>query len=194
MLACFHQMPSCVEEDIRQRVPHLARRAQDAEVIPVAEDAAALAEHAIRGTCQARGDRFHSAGEVARACRFRDQVHVIRLDRVVDQPETSSVARRSEAAFELTHERDRAKRGQSSPDLQRDMARKPRRELRTHPVRMARARAALAARTRASSNPSARRSCRSNSSWLTRRAMLCTVTFRCDRHGHALDLNCAMFL
>src|SRR5262249_33114213 len=82
-----------------------------------------------------------------------DQVHVIVLDRVVHEPEPPALACLSEAALEFAYEPDRAKRGQPLLHLQRDVTRKTRRERCTHPVRMARARAARAARTRASSTP-----------------------------------------
>jgi hypothetical protein len=80
-------------------------------------------------------------------------VDVIVLNRVLHQPEAPAFAPRSEAALELSDQLHTPQRGQAASHLQRHVARKAGGERSTHPVIVARARAALAARTRASSAP-----------------------------------------
>jgi hypothetical protein len=48
----LRQVPSRVQEDVRQGVAHLARRAQDVEVVAVGEHGAAKAEDAVHGSCE----------------------------------------------------------------------------------------------------------------------------------------------
>src|SRR5215831_16519643 len=149
----LREVTSRVEQHVGERVPHLARRAQHVEMEAVREHRSAPAEDPVHGSRDARTDGLHSAGEIACARRLDDQMHVIVLDRVMDEPEAPAVARRSEAALELAYEPHGTERRQSAPHLQRDVTGKARRELRSRAARMARARAALAARTRASSSP-----------------------------------------
>ena len=149
-------MTSRIEQDVRQRVSHLARRAEDVQVVAVRENATASVEYPVHRSRQARRDGFHPGRQVPLAHGFCDQVHVIVLDRVMHQPEAPAVARFGEAALQLSHQPDRAQRGQVALHFQRHVAGKPRRERRTRPVRMARAWAALAARTRASAAPARR--------------------------------------
>ena len=147
------QVASRIQQDIRQRVPHLARRPQHVKMKTIGEHRPAALEDPIHGSRNARGNRFHAAGQVALARSLRNQVHVVVLDRVVREPEAPAVARRSEAALELTHERNAAQRRQPAPDLQRDVARKTGGERRTSTPRMTRIQTGLAPGTRASSSP-----------------------------------------
>ena len=78
---------------------------------------------------------------------------MIVLDRIVNESEAPAIARRSEAALELAHELQAAKGRDAAPNLQRDVTGMAPHEFRSRTVTMARARAALAARTRASSTP-----------------------------------------
>ena len=119
----------------------------------VGKHAAAKAKDTVDGSREPRADGFHSGCEISLARCLDDRMHVIVLDRVLDEPEAPPLARRSEAALELAHEADRAERRQPAPDLQGDMAGMTSRERRARTVIMLRARAALAARTRASSTP-----------------------------------------
>jgi hypothetical protein len=147
------QVTSRIQEHVRERVPHFARRAEDVKVIAVREDGAAAAEDAVHGSCEARTDRFHARSEIPLTRRLDNRVQVIVLDRILDEAKAPAVARSPEAAFQLSHEFHRAQRRQPPVHLQSDMTREPRRERAAEPVRMPRARAALAARTRTSSSP-----------------------------------------
>ena len=146
-------MTARIEKHVSQRMPHLARRAEDVEVKTICQHAARSPEHAIHRPGQARGNGFHPASKLSLACCLDQQVNVIALNRIVNQPEAPAVARRSEAAFLLANELHASQRRQPAPHLQRDVTRKARRERTPRAMRMSRARAALAARTRASSTP-----------------------------------------
>ena len=142
-----------VQQDVRQRVAHLARRAQNVKMEAIREHRTAPREDAIHGSRETGGDRFHPASEIARARRFDERVQMIVLNRVVNEPKSPALACLCEAAFELANEPPRAKRGEAPSNLQRHVTGKTRRERSAHAVRMARARAALAASARASSTP-----------------------------------------
>ena len=72
----------------------------------VGEHRSASSKHTVHGSRHARSDRFHSAGEIVLAHGLDDEVHVVVLNRVVRESEAPAVARRSEAALKLSHERD----------------------------------------------------------------------------------------
>jgi len=97
-----------IQEHVRQRVTHLSRRAQDVKVVAVRERAPAKTKDSVHSSRNACGNGFHSAGEVALARSLCNQVHVVVLDRVVREPEAPTVARRSEAALELSNQLDSA--------------------------------------------------------------------------------------
>lgn len=105
------QVPARIQEDVRQRVAHLARCAQDVAVVAICEDRAASAENPIHGSRKARPDGFHPSCERLVARRLDDQVYVIGLDRVVGQVKPPALTRRSEAAFQLSDQGYRAQRG-----------------------------------------------------------------------------------
>ena len=149
----LREMPSRVQEHVGQRVPHLARRAEDVQVVTIRENWTAAPEDSIHGACDARGDGFHAAREVLLAGRLDECVNVVVLDRVVNQSEAPALARRSEAALELANQPGRAKRGQVALHLQRDVAGMTPRERCARTMRISRIRAALAARARAPSSP-----------------------------------------
>jgi hypothetical protein len=70
---------SRIQEDIGQRVPHLARRPQHVQVVAISEDLAATPEHSIHGSRQARSDRLHARREIVPARRLDDRVQMIVL-------------------------------------------------------------------------------------------------------------------
>jgi hypothetical protein len=45
-------MATCIQQDVRERVPHLTRRAKDVEVIAVREDGTPKREDAVHGSCE----------------------------------------------------------------------------------------------------------------------------------------------
>src|SRR5262245_53175593 len=80
-------------------------------------------------------------------------MHVIVLDRILRHAEAPALARRSEGSLELPHQTHASKRRHVAPHLQRDVAGIGSRKPTPRAMRMPRARAALAARTRAASTP-----------------------------------------
>jgi hypothetical protein len=79
---------------------------------------------------------------------------MVRLDRVVHDSEAPALAGLAQRALELAHEAHRAQRRDILPDLQRQVTRMPRRKRSSLPMRVLRARGALAARTFAGDRPS----------------------------------------
>ena len=146
-------MAARIEEAVGQRVPHFPWRAQHVQVVTVGEHAAAATEGSIHGSRKARANRFHARCEIARAPRLYDRVQMIVLNRIVNEPEAPALARRCEAALELTDELRAAQRRNAAPHLQRDVARKTGGERRTSTPRMTRIQTGLAPGTRASSTP-----------------------------------------
>jgi len=188
----LRQMATRIQEDIGQRVPHLARSAQDMQVVAVREHGSAPPEDPVHGSCEPCADGLHAGSEIARAHGFDECVDVIVLNGIVHQAEAPAVARRSEAARSSRTSRTVRNEG------------KPRR---TFNVTWHGNRAASGARTRcewrglgprlrpapARLPPQRDESRRSRSSCRARRAIACTLTCRCDRDGHTRHLNCAMF-
>ena len=123
------------------------------KVVTVREDRPTPAEYAVHGSREPRTDGLHPRCKIMLARRLDDRMHVIVLDRVVNQSEAPALARRGEAALELLYQAGGAQRGQPAPHLQGDVTGMTPRKRRARTVIMARARAALAARTRASSTP-----------------------------------------
>jgi hypothetical protein len=145
-------MPARIEKAVRKRVPHLSRRTQDVQVVAISEHGASSAEDSIDCSREPRADGFHAACEIARAGRLDDRVQVVVLHRVLNEAEAPTLARRSEAALELTHQAKGPQRRQPAPNLQCDVAGMTTRERRP-PMRIARIRTGLAAGARASSTP-----------------------------------------
>ena len=127
-------MAARIEQHVCESVTHLSRCPQNVEVIAVREHPPAPTKNPIHGPRYARTDRFHSRGEIPLARRLDDRVHVVVLDRVVNQAEAPAFTRRSEAAFQRTYDLHAEQRRKPAPHLQRDVTRKTRCELRTRPV------------------------------------------------------------
>ena len=72
------------------------------EMEAIREHRARPGEHAMHGPRESRADRLHAAGEIARGRGLDDQVHVVALDRVVNDSKSRSVDRRR-AARVWTH-------------------------------------------------------------------------------------------
>jgi hypothetical protein len=71
---------SSVQEHVRQRVPHLARRAQRADVVATEERRPGALEDSIHSSRDARADGLHRAAKCLFVFRFEQQVQVIALD------------------------------------------------------------------------------------------------------------------
>jgi hypothetical protein len=73
-------------------------------VIAIRQYAPLAREHAVDRTGQSGRDAHHSAAQGFGIPGFDDEVHVVRLDRVVDESETLLIARGSEGALDFTHQ------------------------------------------------------------------------------------------
>jgi hypothetical protein len=142
-----------IQQHVRDRVANLARSAEDLEVIAVAQHLPTTAGDSIHRSRKSRTERLHAAREISHARRFNDQVHVIRLKRVVNDTESPAVATLAERALELADETYRAERRDVSSDAQRDVAGMARGERRSKRMRVAAEQPRLAARTVAAPTP-----------------------------------------
>ncbi len=111
-----------VQEDVRERVPNLARRAQRAHVVAIREDRTAANKHSVHGSGEPRTDRLHPTTQVLCARRLRNQMHVVHLDRVVDETEPTALAGSSEARLHFAHEPRDAQRRDVAPYAQGHVA------------------------------------------------------------------------
>lgn len=142
-----------VEQHVGQRVSHLARRAQNAHVRSVVERAANTPEHTIDGPRESRRERFHAVRQIAGARGLDDRVHVIGLDRVVDQPEAPALPHAAEGALRLRDESSRSQRRYLASHADRHVAGMPRGERRAPGVPIATANAGLASCSRTAAAP-----------------------------------------
>ena len=95
-----------IQENVRDRVADFARGTKDLEVIAVAQHLPTTPSDSVHGSRKPRAERLHPAREIARARRFDDQVHVIRLKRVVNDTESPPVTTLAKRALELADETD----------------------------------------------------------------------------------------
>lgn len=86
----------------------------------VAEHGPAPAEDAVHRARDACANRLHAVRELAPVRSLDDRVHVVALDRVVNEAEATALGTSAERALQLTNE---AERLEAAPDLQRDVAR-----------------------------------------------------------------------
>jgi hypothetical protein len=108
---------------------HLARRAQKPGVIPTRDDASALPAHdPIHRERKPRADRHHPAPERFVIARFDDQVRVVALQRVLDEPKRRTLRAGGECALDGTDDRLRPKRHEIRHQSQRHMSGQDRRE------------------------------------------------------------------
>jgi hypothetical protein len=97
-------MTSRIQQAVGDRVADLSRRLQNTNVAPIGEHSTGAVEHAIHGPRKARGNRLEPARQVACAARFDDHVHVVALDRVMNQTEATAVARLPPASLQLGYQ------------------------------------------------------------------------------------------
>jgi hypothetical protein len=112
-------MAAGIEPHVGERVPHLPRAGEDPNVIPVGEHSARSPERPVHGPGEARGERLHPAPEGVAVLRLDDQVRVIGLDRVVDEPEVVPLVAAPEGGLELADDVAPAQGRQTRPHLQR---------------------------------------------------------------------------
>jgi hypothetical protein len=99
----------CIHQHVGERVPHLARAGEDALVVALGEHSAGAPERAVHGEREARAERLHRAPERGAIARLDDQVHVVALDRVVDEPEARPLLRSPKGGFDCPHDAPLAK-------------------------------------------------------------------------------------
>ena len=73
------------------------------------------------GPRNARADRLHPAPERPGILRLHEEMDVIPLHRVRDEPEAIPHARLAQRALEFPHEPHGAERGNAGPDAEREM-------------------------------------------------------------------------
>ncbi len=144
-----------IEQHVAERVPHLPRRRQEANVIAVRQHPPAPPHRAVHGERESRADRRHAARERCTIVRFHDQVRVIALQRIVRQPKARPRAPAGEGALDRADDRDGSQRRNAGEHAERDVRRKcP--ELRSGSMRQTRGRSALTSGTAATAAPAAR--------------------------------------
>ena len=143
----LRRMPARVEQNVGESVSHLARSPQGAHVIAIREHRTRATKHAIDGSGEPRSDRLHPAPEGALVVCLHDQMSVIPLERIVDEPEPLAITRGGERTFDLANHPYRAKRGNVVPHPKRDVAWKPIADQPARPVPDARIRTGLPARS-----------------------------------------------
>jgi hypothetical protein len=94
----LQKMMTRVQQDVGDRIPHLTRRPQDAEMVAAIEDRPRQGKGALDRTREPGPDRFHPTGERAPARGLYEQMHVVRLDRVVQHAEVAPFATSPERA------------------------------------------------------------------------------------------------
>jgi len=76
---------------------------------------------AIRSTRQSRTDGLHAASQRQTMRRLDEQMHVVRLKRIVHDAEVAALAGLAEASFESADELRGTKRWDARPDAERDV-------------------------------------------------------------------------
>ena len=145
--AGLREVPARVQQHVGNRVPDLPRRPQHVHVAAIGEHAPSAVKDAVHATREARGDRLHPAREVPSAGRLDDHVHVVVLDRVVNQPKPAPLARLAPASLQLGHQPRSPERRNVLAHLQRDVTRMPACQRRSPPVRIPSRRSSLPPRT-----------------------------------------------
>ncbi len=102
--------------NVGQGVPNLARRAQHPQVVAPVEDPPRAVEGAVHRPRQTRGHRLHAVPQRLLCRRFHQQVHVVSLDRVVNDAEIPPLARLAQTAAEDLQEAPASERGQPYAD------------------------------------------------------------------------------
>jgi hypothetical protein len=124
-----------VLEHVSQREPHFLGSAQDVSVESIAEHAPAASPDAIQASRDPDAQALHPERQRIAILGFHDQVDVIALDRVVDQPDLRILLRGCEHPLELLASRVVAQARKSRAQPQGDVHRMTRRERRSRAVR-----------------------------------------------------------
>lgn len=94
-----------IQENVAERVMHLARRPQQPRVIAVRQHRSCVFRHAVDRTGEARTDALHPASERRLVRGLDDEMRVVPLERVVHEPKPRPLAPDRERPPHLVHDR-----------------------------------------------------------------------------------------
>ncbi len=120
-------------------------------MISVGEDATASIHHAVHRTRQSGADRHHAASERVTVARLDDEVRVISLQCIVDEPKRRPFASAGERPLDFVDELGPAKGREAALQSHRHVRRYRSRERLSRAVRLARIRAGLPSGVRSTS-------------------------------------------
>jgi hypothetical protein len=112
-----------IQEHVSERVSHLARRLQRAQVVAPEQGQSLAFEHPVHGPGQAGSDRLHTAPERILSGRFHHEVHMIALDRLVADAELAAFAAGAHPRLEVADEPAAAQRWNVTVHAHRDVGR-----------------------------------------------------------------------
>ena len=118
-------VPPPIQQDIPEGIPHLGRRPQHHVVIPVQQHRPLPPEHPVHRPSQPGPQGLHPPPQGLRIPRLHDQVDVVRLEGVVDEPEVPPLTGPGEGPLDLPDQSHRPERGHPGPHLQGDVAGMP---------------------------------------------------------------------
>lgn len=182
-----------VEQHVGDRVSHLPRSPESAQVVAVGKDASGEGQGAARCERKPRRERHHAAGERASPVGFDDEVRVIRLDGIVHDAEVVA-PQTLERVFEGAHEAHGAECWHAGTHAQCDVCRLVRSDAPARKVRHTRPRTRLSARSDARTAP-ARRGAQGERELLRRltpHGVECSDPLRC-RNGGRVFTVCRRF-
>jgi hypothetical protein len=113
---------SRVQQHVRERSPHLAWRAEHAVVVAAVENRSTAAKDAVDRPRETRSDALQPIAERMNALRLDQQVDVVVLERVVDDPEARTARDLTERALHLAHQPHRSQGRHVGEDAHRHQA------------------------------------------------------------------------
>jgi hypothetical protein len=125
VLSARRRVVTLVEEHVRERVPHLARRAERDGVVAIGEDAPTATKRSIELLREADAEALHSTRQRGATRGLDEEVEVVGLRAPLDDPQADAAARRGERTHEHPHPELRSQAGQITPDPQRHVHRRP---------------------------------------------------------------------
>jgi hypothetical protein len=113
-----------IEQHVGERIAHAPRRGEHLVVVAVGEHLAGApaTDRPIHGKREQPGEPLRPAPEPDGSIRLDDQMRMIVLDRVVDEPEARARARPTKRSLHFANHLARAQRRNLAPHLQRDEA------------------------------------------------------------------------
>ena len=120
----LRRVSPCVQEHVGECVTHLARRAEHLQVIPIGQNWPGAPKDPVHRARETRANRLHPSPEGTFIVCFHDQVGVVSLYRVMDEPKVAPFAALSKGSLELSHEFHRSQRRNPFAHLERHVTRK----------------------------------------------------------------------